>query len=131
MPSDDWPGFAPGPRGVLNTMAPGYHDVSGIVDLEVKPPVLWMHGSRDAIVADESMFDLATLGKLGAVPGWPGEEVCPPQPMLSQTRAVLDAYAAAGGSYREVVLDCGHTPHVEKAAEFQTEFAAFLRGAGR
>lgn len=130
VPSGNWPGFAPGSRGVLNTLTPGHHDVSGIVDLEVKPPVLWVHGTQDAIVADGSMFDLATLGKLGAVPGWPGEEVCPPQPMVSQTRAVLDAYAAAGGSYRELELDCGHTPHVEKAAEFQAELAAFLRGAG-
>ena len=44
---------------------------------------------------------------------------CPPQPMVSQTRAVLDRYAAAGGSYREVVLpDVGHSPHVERPQEF-------------
>ena len=34
--------------------------------------------------------------------------------MIGQTRAVLDAYAANGGSYREVALeDCGHSPHLE------------------
>ena len=35
------------------------------------------------------------------------------------TRAVLDRYAAGGGTYREVVLpDVGHSPHVERPQEF-------------
>lgn len=60
------------------------------------------------------MFDLDYLGKLGAVPGWPGEEAYPPQPMIGQVRAVLDAYREAGGSYREIVLPgVGHAPHLE------------------
>jgi pimeloyl-ACP methyl ester carboxylesterase len=127
--SDSWPGFAAGTRGVLNTMAPGYHDVSGIVDLATKPPVLWVHGAKDAIVSDESMFDLANLGKLGFIPGWPGEDVAPPQPMVAQTRAVLEAYAAGGGRYIEVVLDCGHSPQVERAEEFHAALTAHLAGA--
>jgi pimeloyl-ACP methyl ester carboxylesterase len=117
--SDTWPGVAPGTRGVLNTMAPTVFDVSGIVDLPRKPPVLWIRGDADAIVSDTSMFDLAHLGALGAVPGWPGEEVCPPQPTVTQTRAVLDRYAASGGAYREVVLPgVGHSPQVERPQEF-------------
>jgi pimeloyl-ACP methyl ester carboxylesterase len=124
--SDNWPGFGAGTRGVLNTMAPAHHDVSGIVDLATKPPVLWVHGGKDAIVSDESMFDLANLGKLGFIPGWPGDDVAPPQPMVAQTRAVLDRYAAAGGRYTEVVLDCGHSPQVERADEFQAALAAHL-----
>ncbi|MGY1713458.1 alpha/beta fold hydrolase [Geodermatophilus sp. SYSU D01106] len=116
--SETWPMTAPGPRGVLNTMAPTVFDVSGIVDLPVKPPVLWLRGDADAIVSDTSVFDLAYLGQLGAVPGWPGEEACPPQPMVTQTRAVLDRYAASGGAYREVVLPgVGHSPHVERPQE--------------
>ena len=48
------------------------------------------------------------LGKLGTVPGWPGDDACPPQPMIGQTCAVLDQYAAGGGSYTEVVYPgCG------------------------
>ncbi|HEX2073781.1 MAG TPA: alpha/beta hydrolase [Geodermatophilus sp.] len=117
--SPNWPGVAPGERGVLNTIAPTVFDVSGIVDLADKPPVLWIRGDADAIVSDTSVFDLAYLGSLGAVPGWPGPEVCPPQPMVTQTRAVLDRYAATGGAYREVVLpDVGHSPHVERPQEF-------------
>ena len=43
----------------------------------------------------------------------------PPQPMVTQTRSVLDRYAATGGAYREVVLpDVGHSPHVERPQEF-------------
>jgi pimeloyl-ACP methyl ester carboxylesterase len=116
---DAWPGVAPGARGVLNTMAPTVFDVSGIVDLPTKPPVLWIRGDADQIVSDTSLFDLAYLGAVGAVPGWPGEEVFPPQPMVTQTRSVLDRYAATGGAYREVVLPgVGHSPHVERPQEF-------------
>jgi pimeloyl-ACP methyl ester carboxylesterase len=116
---DVWPGVAPGARGVLNTMAPTVFDVSGIVDLSQKPPVLWIRGDADQIVSDTSVFDLAFLGSVGAVPGWPGDEAFPPQPMITQTRSVLDRYAASGGAYREVVFpDVGHSPHVERPQEF-------------
>jgi pimeloyl-ACP methyl ester carboxylesterase len=122
--SANWPGTAPGTRGVLNTMSPGYLNLSGIVDLPVKPPVTWIRGEQDAIVSDGSFFDLAQLGKLGLVPGWPGEEDCPPQPMVGQTRAVLQRYAEQGGSFREIVYTgVGHSPHIERPEEF----AAVLR----
>jgi len=125
--SENWPGFAPGTRGVLNTMAPTYFDTSGIVDLPQKPPVLWIHGALDAIVGDASFFDLNQLGVAGIIPEWPGEAVAPPQPMLAQIRAVLDRYAANGGSAREVVFDdCGHSPHIEKPDEFLAELLPHL-----
>lgn len=112
--SANWPGMAPGTHGVLNTMAPKYFDVSGIVGLETKAPILWIHGVDDAIVGDETYFDLNTLGKAGVVPGWPGEEVAPPQPMVTQTRTVLERYADAGGRFREIAQpDCGHSAHIE------------------
>jgi pimeloyl-ACP methyl ester carboxylesterase len=115
-----WPGMGPGTRGVLNAMSPKYFRVAEeLVGLAVKPPVVWVHGSADAIVGDATLFDLAQLGKLGILPGWPGELACPPQPMVSQTRAVLQRYAAAGGWYREVLLDgCGHSPHIERPDDF-------------
>jgi pimeloyl-ACP methyl ester carboxylesterase len=127
--SDNWPGFAAGTKGVLNTMAPQHHDVSGIVDLAVKPPILWIHGDKDAIVADGSFFDLNMLGQVGVIPGWPGVDVAPPQPMKLQTRAVLDRYAANGGAYREVALpEAGHAPHLDEADAFVVELVRHLDG---
>lgn len=125
--SESWPGFAPGGRGVLNTMAPTHFNTSGIVDLAHKPRVLWVRGSADAIVSDTSYFDLNMLGQVGAIPGWPGAEIAPPQPMVSQTRDVLDRYAANGGSYREIVFEnCGHSPHLEQHDEFVEALGAHL-----
>ena len=118
--SENWPGFAAGKIGVLNTMVPQNFNVSGIVGLDPKPPILWIHGTADAIVSDTSFYDLNYLGQLGIIPGWPGAEVAPPQEMVSQTRDVLDAYAAAGGSVTEVALEgIGHSAHLEAPAEFR------------
>jgi pimeloyl-ACP methyl ester carboxylesterase len=59
------------------------------------------------------------------VPGYPGAEAYPPQPMLDQIRKVLDDYTAAGGSYEEVLIDdCGHVPFIEKPEEFDQVFHA-------
>jgi pimeloyl-ACP methyl ester carboxylesterase len=128
--SDNWPGFAAGTRGVLNTMAPQHFDVSAIADLGVKPPILWIHGEKDAIVSDASFFDLNVLGQAGIIPGWPGVDVAPPQPMKVQTRAVLDRYRANGGTYREVALpEAGHAPHLDEAATFDAELAQHIAGA--
>lgn len=124
--SDNWPGVGPGDRGVLNTLSPRWLDLSGIVDLPVKPPITWIRGDQDAIVSDASFFDLAQLGKLGLVPGWPGEDSCPPQPMVGQTRAVLAAY----GPYTEIVYEgCGHSPHVERAEDFAAALARVVASA--
>ena len=65
----------------------------------------WLRATVDQVVSDRSMFDLATLGELGVVPGWPGADVMPPQPMETQLRAVLQRYAGNGGRWREVELD--------------------------
>jgi pimeloyl-ACP methyl ester carboxylesterase len=114
--TEAWPGFGPGEHGVLNTMTPDHLDLTAIVDIADKPPILWIRGEKDAIVSDASFFDLNTLGSAGIVPGWPGAEVAPSQPMVSQTRAVLERYAANAGSYREVVLpETGHSPHLEQS----------------
>jgi pimeloyl-ACP methyl ester carboxylesterase len=129
-PSENWPGFAPGGRGVLNTLAPTHFNTTAIVDLPVKPPILWIHGAQDAIVGDASFFDLNQLGAAGIIPGWPGDDVAPPQPMIAQTRAVLDRYTAAGGQVTELELqNCGHSPHLEYPEEFRDALLALL-GSG-
>jgi pimeloyl-ACP methyl ester carboxylesterase len=127
VPVEAWPGSAPGERGVLNALAPTVFDVSGLPDLAVRPPVLWVRGELDQIVSDTSVFDLAFLGSVGAVPGWPGEAAFGPQPMVTQMRAVLDRYAASGGRYREVLLPgVGHSPHVEAPREFAVALGEHL-----
>lgn len=107
-PSDNWPALAPGDRGVLNTMAPNHYDTSAIAQSTVGIPITWVHGSEDLVCSDRSMFDFGTLGELGAVPGWPGADVLPPQPMKQQTRAMLAGYAAQPGQehlVKEVELE--------------------------
>ncbi len=127
--SDNWPGVAPGVLGPINATSPKYAGdvVERFVAASSKPPVLWVRGADDQIVSDASLFDLGTLGKFGIVPGWPGDEVYPSQPMVSQTRAVLERYAAAGGWFAEHVLpDTGHTPYIERPAEFNALLAEHL-----
>lgn len=127
--SENWPGFAAGTHGVLNTMAPQHLNLSGIADLATKPPILWIHGDKDAIVSDASFFDLNYLGQLGVVPGWPGEDVAPPQPMKAQTRAVLARYTANGGRVTEIALpEAGHAPHLDEAAQFDAALAQHISG---
>ncbi|MCZ2525230.1 alpha/beta fold hydrolase [Streptomyces sp. HB2AG] len=131
-PSGNWPGFAPGDRGVLNTMAPTHFRITAddLAALDPKPPVLWIRGADDVIVSDTSMHDLAHLGSLGIVPGWPGEAACPPQPMVTQTRTVLDGYAKAGGRYTETVIeDSGHGPQLDRPEEFRAALLAHLAAA--
>ena len=127
--SPNWPGVAPGTLGPVNAMSPKYvgDSVRRFVTAAHKPPILWIRGANDQIVSESSLFEFGTLGKLGAVPGWPGEEVYPPQPMVGQTRAVLEQYAVNGGDYREAVLDgCGHSPYVEKPGDFMALLVEYL-----
>ena len=112
---------------MLNTLAPTHLRLDALSTVDPKPPVLWIRGTEDVIVSDTSLYDLAQLGALGAVPGWPGPEAYPAQPMISQTRAVLDAYAAAGGAYREVALErSGHGPHLDRPEAFRAALLEHL-----
>lgn len=130
-PSSNWPLAAPGTLGVNNALSPKYLNQSGLADLATKPPLLWVHGADDQIVSDTSLFDLGFLGQLGAVPGWPGAEIYPPQPMKAQIRAVLERYQANGGEAREVTFqECGHSPHIEKQEEMLRIFTEFVEAAG-
>jgi pimeloyl-ACP methyl ester carboxylesterase len=128
--SANWPGAAPGEHGVNNAISPKYCDLSGFAALEDRPEVLWIRGDADLIVSDTSLVDLGHLGALGAIPGWPGPDVFPAQPMVGQMRAVLDRYQAAGGRYTERVLPgCGHSPHLERPADFTAAVTEFLATA--
>jgi pimeloyl-ACP methyl ester carboxylesterase len=127
VPSPNWPGVAPGRWGIVNAFSPKYCDLSAFAEIEAHPDVLWVRGADDRTVSDSSSADFGYLGKIGMVPDWPGEEVYPPQPMVSQIRAVLEGYAVGGGSYREEIFtDCGHTPHIEMPDAFRRVLLEFL-----
>jgi pimeloyl-ACP methyl ester carboxylesterase len=126
-PSNNWPNVAPGTQGPNNALSPKYLNQSTFAIISHKPPVLWIRGADDQIVSDASLFDFGFLGQLGAVPGWPGADVYPPQPMIAQVRAVFNNYQANGGQYREVILpDCGHSPHIEKHSDVLNLFTLFM-----
>jgi len=130
VPSGNWPNVAPGNFGPINALSPKYvgDSVEKFIGTASKPFILWIRGDSDLIVSDNSFFDFGTLGKLGYVPGWPGEEVYPPQPMVSQTRHILEQYKSKGGSYEEVVIaDTAHSPYLEKPDEFMAAFVKILK----
>lgn len=124
-PSEHWPGAAPGTRGIINALSPKYCDWSGLAELARKPPILWTYGSEDVVISDRSAWDVGTLGQAGHVQGWPGEEVHPPQPMVSQTAAVLERC----GARVERFEGSGHFPPIDAAERWSRIFFAFLDAA--
>jgi pimeloyl-ACP methyl ester carboxylesterase len=129
--SDNWPSVAPGTRGILNALSPKYCNWAGIVGFNPKPPILWTHGTADIVVADGAVWEIGTLGKMGAVPGWPGEAVFPPQQMVRQIRSVLEAYRDAGGHVEiEMFEGSGHFPPIDAPERWRDVFFGFLARAG-
>ncbi len=131
--SPNWPGVAPGAWGSVNALAPLYQEPpERLYALDQKPPILWIRGAADQVVSDGSLSDFGQLGQLGVIPGWPGMEAFPPQPMVTQTREVLEAYAASGGWFEEVVLaGCGHSPYLEQPSAFDQALHPFLQQHSR
>ncbi len=122
-----FPYVLPGKRGISNSLAPNHARLDGIVNVSPKPPILWLRGDMDRLASDTSYSDLAVLGSMGALPGYPGAEAFPPQPMVGQTRAVLQKYQENGGTFREVVMEgCAHACILEQPEKTVAAIAAFL-----
>ncbi len=131
--SANWPYVAPGQWGLANATSPKY---AGAIDrlygIEPKVPILWVRGSHDLAVSDAAASCPGALGAKGLIPNWPGAEIFPPQPMIAQTQTVLERYAAAGGRFREVVIeDTGHVPFIEKPEAFNQVFHEHLSRTAR
>jgi pimeloyl-ACP methyl ester carboxylesterase len=126
--SPNWPYSAPGVWGIVNSVSPKYNgEVDRLLEIASKPTILWVRGSEDRVISDAAFSCPGTLGSMGMIPGWPGHEAFPPQPMVGQTRAVLERYAANGGAYREIVMrNKGHAPFVEDLAGYNRVFHAHL-----
>jgi pimeloyl-ACP methyl ester carboxylesterase len=131
--SPHWPYKAPGDWGLANAVSPKYAgDINALHSISPKPDVLWIRGSHDLAVSDAAASCPGALGAAGLIPDWPGPEVFPPQPMLGQTRAVLERYQQAGGRYQEVVIeDTAHVPFLENLPAFNDFFHGHLAGRPR
>ncbi len=128
-PSENYPFTCPGKKGAINSASPTTKReiLAKLSAIENGPEILWIRGAKDKIVSNESLFDTAVLGKMGAIPNYPGEEICPPQPMVDQTRYCLEHYGQNGNKYKEVVFEnAGHTPYIEEHDRFINELLSIL-----
>jgi len=125
--SPHWPHTSPGQYGPLNAISAQYFNVEAIAELPNKPPILWVRGDQDIIISNQSLSDFGVLGQMGLVDGWPGTESYPAQPMVDQTRQVLQKYSEQQGSVQEEVMkDTGHSPFIEDQAAFLKIFMPFI-----
>ena len=127
--SSNWPYVSPGKWGATNAMSPKYigNLIERILTAEPKVRVLWIYGSDDVAVANGAASDPGNWGPTGLLPGYPGEDEYPPQPMMDQIRTILDGYARRGGSCEEVAVEgSGHVPFLSHQDEFNSAFHAFL-----
>ena len=77
------------------------------------------------------MWEMGSLGQMGIIGGWPGEDSFPPQLMVSQIRDVLERYADRGGRVEMEMFDAsGHGPHIDAADRWSETFFAFLASVG-
>lgn len=117
--SPNWPHVAPGNFGPMNAISAKHYSLGSFAESVCKPDVLWIYGDKDQIISNRSLSDLAVLGEIGLIAGWPGASTYPPQPMVDQMRYVLEQYRQNGGRYREVVMkNTGHSPFLERPDEF-------------
>ena len=127
--SPNWPYVAPGKWGHLNAMSPRYvgNLVERILAAEAKLEVLWIYGTNDIAISNSAVSDPGSWGPTGRVPGFPGVEEYPNQPMMDQIRMLLDNYSEHGGSYEEVAIKgAGHVPFMSHPEEFNTVFHVYL-----
>jgi pimeloyl-ACP methyl ester carboxylesterase len=127
--SPNWPYVRPGRWGATNAMSPKYvgNLVERILAAESKVHALWSYGAEDLAVSNTAASDPGTWGPTGRLPGFPGPDAYPPQPMMSQIRKMLDDYSAHGGSFEEVAIEgSGHVPFITHPDEFNETFHAHL-----
>jgi hypothetical protein len=81
-------------------------------------------------VSNSAASDPGTWGPQGLLPGFPGVDEYPPQPMMEQIRKLLEDYTEAGGSFHEVAVQgCGHVPFISHQDEFNRVFHCYLESS--
>lgn len=132
-PSENWPFVAPGVHGAANGLSPRWAaaaDAALVAD--PKPPIFWIRGALDVVISDGGPLDPGTWGPTELVPGFPGTDQYPAQPMVAQTRSWLDKYVAAGGAYEEVLLpEGGHVPFIDSSQDFMRVLHAHLSSVSK
>jgi len=127
--SPNWPYVAPGKWGPTNAMSPKYIGdlLERILAAGHKVKVLWIYGKDDVAVSNSAASDPGTWGPTGLLPGYPGAEQYPPQPMMNQIRMLLNDYTRRAGSYQEVAIEgSGHVPFLSHQDDFNRVFHAHL-----
>jgi pimeloyl-ACP methyl ester carboxylesterase len=128
--SPNWPFVRPGKWGATNAMSPKYVGdlVERILAAEPKVHALWSYGADDLAVSNSAASDPGTWGPTGLLPGFPGPDAYPPQPMMDQIRKLLEDYNRCGGSYEEVAIEgSGHVPFISHPDEFNASFHQHLK----
>ncbi|MBQ9058396.1 MAG: alpha/beta hydrolase [Atopobiaceae bacterium] len=125
--STKWPYVVAGDKGVLNAMTPTYGRLDDFIKIADKPPVLWIRGEKDQVVSDHSSIEFGALGEDGTVPGWPGADTYPAQPMIRQLREFFAKYQDEGGSVTERIMPGGHMCAQQHPELFTQEVNDFIR----
>lgn len=128
--SPNWPFVRPGKWGATNAMSPKYAGnlVERILVATPKVNALWVYGAHDMAVCNHAGSDPGTWGPSGRLPGFPGREAYPPQPMMDQIRKLLDEYRLRGGACQEVAIEgSGHVPFITHPMEFNSVFHAHIQ----
>lgn len=89
------------PDAVVEAVSPARNVglTSALLGLAHKPPIMWVYGKDDVLVANNGN-------------GSPNEK------MIDDMRSFLVHYTQKGGSFEEVAYSqCGHSPFLEKSAE--------------
>jgi pimeloyl-ACP methyl ester carboxylesterase len=89
------------PEAVIEAVSPARNVglTSALLGLAHKPPITWVYGEEDVLVANNGN-------------GSPNEK------MVDDMRSFLVQYAQKGGSFEEIVYSqCGHSPFLEVPTE--------------
>ncbi len=127
--SPHWPYVAPGKWGPMNALSPKHigNLIERIINADPKVKVLWIYGAEDVAISNSAASDPGSWGPTGLLPGYPGAEEYPPQPMMDQIRTVLDDYTTRGGAYEEAAVDgSGHVPFISHPDDFNPVFHSHL-----
>lgn len=124
--SPNWPYVALGSRGALNAMSPKYLKLEDALNIAVKPPIPWIHGSKDIIISDTSLLNSAVLGLMEYIPGYPARKI-PATTYVSQIKSFLDEYVVEMEPHEKLVVEgAGHTSFIERPEESLKKFVDFL-----